>query len=126
MGAKGKIIQILGPVVDLSFPSNELPEIYNALHITGRTDAGQEIDLVLTMEEHHAEAARRLAPGRESRIHLLARYAAEGNPAVRGGVPDPIGGDLEDYRLTFVEIREQIAAALPRLEREIGEAPVEA
>ena len=86
----------------------------------------EEVDLVLTMEEHHAETARGLAPERESRIHLLSRYAAGGNPAVRGGVPDPIGGDLEDYRLTFVEIRELIAAALPRLEREIGEAPVEA
>lgn len=85
-----------------------------------------ESDLILTMEEHHAESARALAPAAGERIHLLARYAAGGNPAVRGGVPDPIGGDLEDYRTVFMEIREQIAAALPRLEREIGEAPVEA
>jgi len=85
----------------------------------------EESDLVLAMEEHHAEAARRLAPDLGDRIHLLLRYAANGNPAVRGGVPDPIGGDLEDYRMTFVEVHEQITAALPRLEGEIVEAPVE-
>jgi protein-tyrosine phosphatase len=85
----------------------------------------EESDLVLAMEEHHAETARRLAPDHGDRIHLLHRYAANGNPAVRGGVPDPMGGDLEDYRMTFVEIHEQITAAFPRLEGEIAEAPVE-
>ena len=82
-------------------------------------------DLVLAMEQHHVEAMRRVAPDLSDRIHLLSRYAADGNPAVQGGVPDPIGGDLEDYRLIFAEIRDQIRAALPRLEREIAEAPVE-
>jgi protein-tyrosine-phosphatase len=82
-------------------------------------------DLVLAMEKHHAEAMRRLAPDLGDRIHLLSQYAADGNPAVQGGVPDPIGGDLEDYRLIFAELRDQIRAALPRLEREIAEAPVE-
>jgi protein-tyrosine-phosphatase len=85
----------------------------------------ENTDVVLAMERHHADAMRRLAPDLADRIHLLSQYAADGNPAVQGGVPDPIGGDLEDYRLIFAEIRDQIRAALPRLEREIAEAPVE-
>jgi protein-tyrosine phosphatase len=85
----------------------------------------EQNDLVLAMEKHHADAMRRLAPDLGDRIHLLSQYAADGNPAVQGGVPDPIGGNLEDYRLIFAEIRDQIRAALPRLEREIAEAPVE-
>ncbi|MDO8674076.1 MAG: F0F1 ATP synthase subunit beta [Dehalococcoidia bacterium] len=32
--AKGKIVQILGTVVDIEFPPDELPAIYNALEIT--------------------------------------------------------------------------------------------
>ena len=33
---KGKIIQIIGPVVDVEFPEGtSLPEIYNALKIKG-------------------------------------------------------------------------------------------
>lgn len=85
----------------------------------------EQNDLVLAMEKHHADAMRRLAPDLGDRIHLLSQYAADGNPAVQGGVPDPIGGNLEDYRMIFAEIRDQIRAALPRLEREIAEAPVE-
>jgi protein arginine phosphatase len=88
-------------------------------------DVLEQNDLVLAMEKHHADAMRRLAPDLGDRIHLLSQYAADGNPAVQGGVPDPIGGNLEDYRLIFAEIRDQIRAALPRLEREIAEAPVE-
>ncbi len=34
MAATGKILQILGPVVDVEFPPDQLPEIYNALEIT--------------------------------------------------------------------------------------------
>ena len=31
--AKGKIIQVMGPVVDVRFPDGELPDLLNALHI---------------------------------------------------------------------------------------------
>ncbi|MDQ3696103.1 MAG: F0F1 ATP synthase subunit beta [Chloroflexota bacterium] len=34
MGATGKILQITGPVIDVEYPSNELPEIYNAIEVT--------------------------------------------------------------------------------------------
>ncbi len=30
---KGKIVQIMGPVIDISFEGGELPELYNAIHI---------------------------------------------------------------------------------------------
>ncbi|MGH2561072.1 MAG: hypothetical protein ACRDJH_18555, partial [Thermomicrobiales bacterium] len=32
-GATGKIAQVLGPVVDVEFPPDQLPEIYNAIEI---------------------------------------------------------------------------------------------
>ena len=31
--ATGKVVQVIGPVVDIQFPSNELPEMLNAIHI---------------------------------------------------------------------------------------------
>jgi len=34
MAATGKILQIMGPVIDLEFPADQLPEIYNAVEIT--------------------------------------------------------------------------------------------
>lgn len=33
MAQKGTIVQILGPVVDVRFPSSQLPEIYNAIKV---------------------------------------------------------------------------------------------
>jgi F-type H+-transporting ATPase subunit beta len=46
----GKIIQVIGPVVDVEFPSGHLPEIYNALKITATNPAGQEINLVTEVQ----------------------------------------------------------------------------
>ena len=31
--ATGKVVQVIGPVVDIAFPSDALPEIMNAIHI---------------------------------------------------------------------------------------------
>ena len=78
-----------------------------------------ESDLILTMEDHHRMAAERLDPARADRVHLLARYGAEHPEAVLTGVPDPIGGDLDDYRRAYERIHEQMTAALPRIERNI-------
>jgi F-type H+-transporting ATPase subunit beta len=43
----GKVTQVIGPVVDVEFASGNLPEIYNALVIAGRTNAG---DIRVTCE----------------------------------------------------------------------------
>ena len=32
----GKVVQVIGPVVDLEFPGGHLPEIYNAVHIKSK------------------------------------------------------------------------------------------
>ena len=43
-GKTGEILQITGPVVDVQFPPDMLPEIYNALHVT------KEDGSILTLE----------------------------------------------------------------------------
>ena len=40
----GKVVQVIGPVLDVEFEGGQLPEIYNALHLSGTTDAGSDID----------------------------------------------------------------------------------
>ena len=49
MPGTGKVIQILGPVVDCRFNSDTLPEIYNALEIK---DASRGINLVCEVAQH--------------------------------------------------------------------------
>ena len=43
----GKVIQVIGPVVDVEFPPEQLPEIYNAIKIQGQSG---EVQVRLTAE----------------------------------------------------------------------------
>ncbi len=47
----GHVTQIIGPVVDIKFPSGHLPEIYNALKISGKNEVGQEISIVCEVQQ---------------------------------------------------------------------------
>jgi F-type H+-transporting ATPase subunit beta len=48
----GKVVQVIGPVLDVEFEPEQLPDIYNALSIVGTTDSGREIDLVAEVQQH--------------------------------------------------------------------------
>ena len=48
----GRIVQVIGPVVDVEFDTDALPELYNALEIRGTTDAGQPIRVVAEVQQH--------------------------------------------------------------------------
>ena len=47
----GRVIQVIGPVVDVEFEAGHLPDIYNALQITGDAN-GQAVDIVCEVEQH--------------------------------------------------------------------------
>lgn len=49
--AKGKIVQVIGPVVDIEFPAEALPEILNAVTIKGKS-GDIDIDLVVEVMQH--------------------------------------------------------------------------
>ncbi len=48
----GRVVQVIGPVLDVEFESEHLPELYNALRIRGKTDAGLDIDVVVEVQQH--------------------------------------------------------------------------
>jgi F-type H+/Na+-transporting ATPase subunit beta len=47
----GYITQIIGPVLDVKFPSGKLPQIYNALRISGTNSAGQEVAVTVEVQQ---------------------------------------------------------------------------
>ncbi len=49
--AQGKVAQVMGPVVDLEFPPDQLPELYNAIQIQAN-DANRNIDLIVEAAQH--------------------------------------------------------------------------
>jgi F-type H+-transporting ATPase subunit beta len=52
---KGKIIQVIGPVVDIEFEDGQLPSIYNAVKIPRTTVEGTQDDLIVEVQQHLGE-----------------------------------------------------------------------
>lgn len=52
---KGKIIQVIGPVVDIDFSGGKLPQILNAIRIPRVTVEGKEEDLICEVQQHLGE-----------------------------------------------------------------------
>jgi len=68
--ANGRVVQIQGGVVDCEFPPGELPEIYDALEISGES----ELPLVLEVQKHLGER----------RVRTVAMDSTDG---LRRGMP---------------------------------------
>jgi len=49
---EGKIVQVIGPVVDIEFSDGLLPEILNAIRIPRTNTEGQKEDLVVEVQQH--------------------------------------------------------------------------
>jgi F-type H+-transporting ATPase subunit beta len=48
----GRVVQVIGVVVDIEFEAGEMPELYNALRLRWTDDDGTERDLVLEVAQH--------------------------------------------------------------------------
>src|SRR5436190_24153398 len=64
----GRIVQIIGPVLDVEFEAGHLPEIYNALRIEGNTSGGGKIEVIAEVEQHLGE----------NRVRAVAMEATDG------------------------------------------------
>src|SRR5919112_2374806 len=80
----GKVIQVIGPVVDVEFPPGRLPNIYNALRLDLPEDAKAgtpEIHLTLEVAQHLGE----------NRVRGIAMSTTDGlvrdMPVVDSGAP---------------------------------------
>ena len=51
----GKIVTVLGPVIDIQFPPKQLPAIYNAIHIDGTVGENIKIHLTAEVMQHIGE-----------------------------------------------------------------------
>jgi F-type H+-transporting ATPase subunit beta len=53
----GRVVQVIGPVVDIEFPDGHLPDIYNAVHIVSDGAGGSaKVDIICEVEQHLGEA----------------------------------------------------------------------
>src|ERR1700726_2168305 len=76
----GRVIEVIGPVVDVQFEEGHLPLIHNAVRITSEGfDVPEPIDIVAEVEQHLGE----------SRVRCLAMKPTEG--LVRGMKAEDLG-----------------------------------
>jgi F-type H+/Na+-transporting ATPase subunit beta len=52
---KGRILQVIGPVVDIEFENGHLPKILNAIRIPRTSVEGVEEDLIAEVQQHLGE-----------------------------------------------------------------------
>ena len=47
----GRITQIIGPVIDVAFAPEKMPNIYNALTVEGKTESGEPLRIVAEVQQ---------------------------------------------------------------------------
>ena len=68
----GKIVQVIGAVIDAEFPAGSIPKIYDALEVTYKLHDSSEAKLILETQQHLGQ----------SRVRAVAMSSTEG--LVRG------------------------------------------
>src|SRR5439155_26902604 len=48
----GKVVQVIGPVLDVEFEAEHLPELYNALELDAMSDSGVPVHVVAEVQQH--------------------------------------------------------------------------
>ncbi len=48
---EGRVVQVIGPVIDVEFAPGHLPELYNALEVIDKNPAGDEIKVVVEVQQ---------------------------------------------------------------------------
>jgi F-type H+/Na+-transporting ATPase subunit beta len=77
----GKVVQVIGPVVDIEFADGALPEIYNAVRVTGQAGADQ-VEIIVEVEQHLGE----------NRVRTVAMKPTDG--LQRGMDAEDLGGPI--------------------------------
>ena len=126
----GKIVQVIGPVVDVEFSDNYLPPIHQALRITSDGfDVESEIDIVAEVQQHLGEG----------RVRAVSMLPTEGivrgmkvidtggpitvpvGPATLGRVMNVIGEPVDELGPVNSETRYPIHAHAPEFEEQSTE-----
>jgi protein-tyrosine phosphatase len=92
------------------------------LHRSRQLDRGMMecYDNVLAMDGRQFRALRRNFPQYQQKIYLLPLFEShqvnEDNGYARYNIPDPFGGDIEDYKSCFVRIKGCVEKLFDRME----------
>ena len=80
--AVGKVVRVIGPVVDVEFPAGELPKLYNAVRIDAEPKQGQKLSLTAEVVHHLGD----------NRVSCIAMSSTDG--LVRDADVTDLGGPI--------------------------------
>jgi len=78
----GKVVQVIGPVLDVEFEPERLPELYTALRVEGEGAPGQPVRLVAEVQQHIGR----------NQVRAVAMSSTDG--VVRGMLAVDTGGPI--------------------------------
>ncbi|MBI2956429.1 MAG: F0F1 ATP synthase subunit beta [Acidobacteria bacterium] len=125
--AAGKVIQVIGPVVDVQFEEEKLPAIFNALRITSEGfDVPVEIDIVAEAQQHLGEGRVRCVAMKptDGIVRGMKAYDTGGpitvpvGAATLGRVINVIGEPVDNLGPITSEVRYAIHRPAPPLEEQ--------
>jgi F-type H+-transporting ATPase subunit beta len=126
-GKVGRVVQIIGPVVDVEFPEHHLPEIYNAIRITSEGfDVKPPLDVVAEVQQHLGEGRVRAVAMKPSDGMVRGMHALDlGGPmtvpvgrATLGRVLNVLGEPVDNLGPVLAEKRYPIHRPAPSLEEQ--------
>ncbi len=80
----GRVVQVFGPVIDIEFEGDYLPEIYNAIRITSDGfETPKPIDIIVEVQQHLGE----------NRVRTVSMHPTDG--VIRGMKAIDTGGPIE-------------------------------
>jgi F-type H+-transporting ATPase subunit beta len=127
----GRVVQVIGPVVDIEFQDGHLPDIYNAIHIVSDGSGGSaKVDIICEVEQHLGESRVRTVAMKPTDGMQRGMKAADlGEPISMPVGPATLGrvmnvlGEPVDYPDRPVDSKERwsIHRAAPTLEQQSTE-----
>ena len=124
MSSEGKILQVTGPVVDVSFPPGQLPEIYTALRLGNQSISSEGENLTIEVAQHLGENTVRcismdstegLVRGQSVR-NTGAPITVPVGPATLGRIINVVGEPVDERGAIASEHTSPIHKQPPKLE----------
>ena len=121
---EGKIVQCIGAVIDIQFPRDKMPHIYEALKLADTGKSFAERDLTFEVEQQLGDGVvRTIAMGSSDGLRRGMRVQATGapisvpvGPATLGRVMDVLGRPIDERGPVNADERRSIHATPPKFD----------
>jgi F-type H+-transporting ATPase subunit beta len=131
--ADGKIVQVIGPVVDVEFPEGALPEIFNALFITNPALGDEPDNLVVEVAQHLGDnVVRTIAMDSTDGLVRGMPVKDSGQPiavpvgkGVLGRIMNVVGRPVDEMGPIETEEKKPIHAPAPSFDEQVTEISIQ-